>query len=789
MKHIKVLTFFVLALALLLTLCACNENDGTTKATETTTGEGTPTTPPEENNPDSPNEPNEPNTSTDVCAHQYGEWLLTLQPTCVQKGLQTRACTLCGKSETGYLDVLGHDEIEHDAKAPTCTEGGWKAYVTCSRCDYSTYADIAATHNEANQDFNCPQCVEKWGQLEFVCEDWEYTVSGIGTFHGTTLNIPSVYQGKPVSYISNFAFENCTFLTSVTIPDSVISIGNGAFSGCTGLTSIILPFVGDSAKDANDRYQYPFGYIFGSSSYTGSIATPQSYYYGRYDGILWVESSTYYIPASLKSVTITGGNILRGAFDNCSNLTSITIGDGVTSIGEDAFSGCTWLTSVEFAENSKLTSIGNYAFSGCMWLTSITIPDSVTSIGNYAFGYCEGLMSITIPDSVTSIGSSAFSGCTGLTSITIPDSVTSIGNYAFSGCTGLTSITIPDSVMSIGDGAFSNCAGLTSIIVDETNPNWHIAGNCLIGTNSKTLIWGCQNSIIPTDGSVTSIGDSAFSKCTGLTSVMIPDSVTSIGNYAFDYCEGLTSITIPDSVASIGDYAFCGCTGLTSVTIPDSVTSIGNYAFDYCKGLTSITIPDSVTSIGVSAFSRCTGLTSIIVDENNLIYHSAGNCLIETASKTLIAGCQKSIIPTDGSVASIGIRAFYYCPGLTSIMIPDSVTSMGYAAFLGCGGLTGIVIPDSMTSIGQSVFRHCEGLTSITISDSVTIIDYSAFEGCTGLTSVYYTGTAEEWDQIMIYDGNDSITTATIYYYSPDGAPDATGNYWHYDENGNPVAW
>ena len=217
-------------------------------------------------------------------------------------------------------------------------------------------------------------------------------------------------------------------------------------------------------------------------------------------------------------------------------------------------------------------------------------------------------------DRVTSIGEGAFYHCTGLTSIVIPDSVTSIGLGAFVGCTGLTSIVIPDSVTSIGEGAFVGCTGLTSITVDEDNTSYQSIDGNLYSKDGKTLIQyaiGKKNTSFTIPDSVTSIGDWAFSGCTGLTSIVIGDSVTSIGRGAFDGCTGLTSIVIPDSVTSIGRGAFDGCTGLTSIVIPDRVTSIGEYAFDDCTGLTSIEIPDSVTSIGEFAFLGCTGLTDV----------------------------------------------------------------------------------------------------------------------------------------------------------------------------------
>ena len=240
---------------------------------------------------------------------------------------------------------------------------------------------------------------------------------------------------------------------------------------------------------------------------------------------------------------------------------------GLTSIGDNAFSGCNGLTSVTIPEG--VTSIGNGAFRACDGMTSVTIPESVTSIGNSAFRGCYGLTSVTIPESVTSIGPHAFGSCPVLTSVTIKSNITSIVEGMFYNCTNLTSVTISRNVTSFGikSYAFEGCTALTSIIVEEGNSFYDSRNGCNAVINSATneLVFGCKNTIIPTG--VTSIGDGAFGYCTGLTSVTIPEGVTSIGEWAFESCTGLTSVTIPSTVTSIGKYAFGYCNSLTSMKV------------------------------------------------------------------------------------------------------------------------------------------------------------------------------------------------------------------------------
>ena len=377
--------------------------------------------------------------------------------------------------------------------------------------------------------------------------DFTYTVAATAatitgyTGAGGALTIPGTINSLPVISIGGSAFSLKTSLTSVTIPGSVTSIGEFAFQSCFNLTSVTIP----------------------------------------------------------SSVTSIGNY----AFDDCGGLISVTIPGNVPSIGNYVFQSCFNLTSVTIP--SSVTSIGNSTFNGCSKLTSLTLPVGVTSIGDRAFYGCTGLTSVTLPDGVTSIGDRAFYGCSSLTSVTIGTGVTSIGACAFQGCFNLTSVTIPASVTSIGSYAFSDCIGLTGITVDPLNSHFGSADGVLSNKNTTTLIQcpGGKAGSYTVPSSFTTIGSSAFSACTGLTSVTIPSSVTSIGDYAFNSCIRLTSMTLPVGVTSIGSGAFYGCSSLTSVTIGTGVTSIGSSAFQSCTGLITIYIKGNAPTLGTTVFS------------------------------------------------------------------------------------------------------------------------------------------------------------------------------------------
>ena len=404
------------------------------------------------------------------------------------------------------------------------------------------------------------------------------------------------------------------------------------------------------------------------------------------------------------------------------NLTKIIIGDGVTTIGKNAFNGC---SSLYVTIGNSVTTIGELAFHDCRSLTYVTIPNSVTTIGKNAFDRCSSLTSVTLGNSVTTIGGYAFRDCSSLTSVAIGNSVTTIEELAFDGCSSLTSVTIPNSVTTIGYLAFRGCSSLTSVTI----------GN-----------------------SVTTIGSSAFGGCSSLTSLTIPNSVTTIGGSAFRDCSSLTSVTIGNSVTTIGDNAFYNKSNTKVIWLTntppagyrnvkggihyvanDLYTDLDNKrVYPY---LSSIFEVDGIKYVPVSPSEHiCDAIDCTYTGEpyelkiNKKVNYKGVDMTVRKINPCTAYNCtkiKKAYIDIDGS---IGYKAFSGCVNLSTVDI-TKVNDISDDAFSRCSNLTSVDIKKT-NDIGNWTFSDCTNLTSVDINPTNNIGN-NAFSGCTNLQKVY----------------------------------------------------
>ena len=687
------------------------------------------------------------------------------------------------------------------------------------------------TYTSSNDSIVTPYATDVFG-ANIVSNTYE---NGVGTI---------TFDG-PVTTIGDHAFHKCPSLTSITIPNGVTSIGYSTFSFCFSLTSVTIPnsvtSIGDHAFGDCSRLismtipssvthigHTAFYYCFSLTSIV--VEQGNTIYDSRNNCNAIIETATNTLVAGCQNTMIPNNvtSIGVGAFEGCEELHSINIPNNILKIETHAFFGCSKLISITIP--NSVTFIGQNAFGNCDALVSITV-DSTNSVydsrdncnaiiytaANYLSAGCQNTI---IPNSVTEIGAYAFGDCNSLTSIIIPNSVRLIGGCAFYSCKNMSSITIPNSVTNIAYGAFMNCSKLDTVYIEATIPPVLVKGVftssplCVIpcGTLaayeasdwaqyvSEFIEEGCidptwQITYTSTDGNIVTpndvnvFGASIVSNTyeNGVGTITFDAPITSIGEEAFQYCSSLTSITIPNSVTSIGNLAFRGCLCLSSITIPNSVTNIESHAFRECSSLKSITIPSSVTGIGKGAFEGAfenyCGLVSITVDSDNRIYDSRENCnaIIETATNTLVVGCQNTIIPN--SVTIIGERAFRGST-FTSITIPSSVTSIEYLAFFECDSLDAIYM-EAITppTLGNQVFdgaasfsMHipCGSLAAYEASDWASKVDSFEEEGC---PVIQMCGDDLYWEYA---DGVLTITgTGDMYDYAAD-----TDVPW-YDVRGN----
>jgi len=518
--------------------------------------------------------------------------------------------------------------------------------------------------------------------------DGNTTYSPHGTPNTATTNSSaSIYVSGTTAQYSGIYGTGSITTTNSTLPDTPV------FTTADQLATFL------SEKSPNTP----------STSYNFKMNVENIYEINNIKTVLnYTANTNKYISLDLSVITdatmLNSLSNLNGAFYGCTGLTSVTLPNGITTIGAAAFSDCTNLTSITIP--NSVTSIRNAAFSGCTGLTSVTLPTnaSFTSIQHDTFLDCTSLTSITIPNSVISIEYNAFKGCSNLTSITIPKNVTSIGDNAFNNCTKLTTVIFQGTINSSNFGSDSFPGDLRDKYLATTDDGG-------IGTYTRSsggTTWTKQPFTNMDDlksyltSKAGNTADSPYNVKLNVTDTTLSSSIITALSGKYVNLE-LTGSTL----TGIGDSAFMNSDFLIGITIPNSVTSIGQNAFRG-TGLTSIIIPDSVTSIGQNAFLNCTSLTSVTISNN---------------------------------VTSIEEGTFQTCNKLTSVTIGNKVTSIGENAFINCSSLTSVTIPNSVTSIGEKAFQNCSGLTSLTIGNKVSSIGASAFYGCNNLSTVKFEGT------------------------------------------------
>ena len=649
--------------------------------------------------------------------HKYNDSVFA--PTCTEDGYTLHKCSECEHEYTDTVTAaLGHSYEVHKEDA-ACNQFQNNVSV-CKSCKHSystplsekgtlhSYASVVTYPTRENGGYTthtCKNCQNSYVDshtepvnfsvgLSYKRIDGKYYVSGIGSCTETEITVPAVSEhGYKVAGISGGAFRGSN-VTSITIENGVYDIQTGAFDGCTELASVVLP---ESAVPGEDifsetpklasltmRFEKPLAYYFDYSSAEKEGYLNLSQGDGSYSG-------TFYgsIPLSLSKIT-ANGDVCDNAFRKCTSITRLHINEGATYVGKYAFEGCTSLSQIHLPDSVinigsrafASTAISEFAlpahitltnqtqgiFENCINLSSISLPASVSEIPASMFLGCTSLSKVTFEGNITRIGSSAFSG-TALESFTVPATVTDIGSWAFGGCEKLASLTLPEGLLTIEYDAFNGCTALKNIVLPQT---------------------------------LKALPSRLFAGCTSLLQVTLPNGIERIKEGTFKNCTMLQSITLPVGVTVIEEEAFFGCTALSELTLPKSLETIQGRAFEGC-GLVSVSLPVSIKSFGVLAFANCTKLQSVTFESDDL-----------PLGQEMFAGCtalQSLVLPKNTQNIPFG-----FCKnatGLKNIAFPAGLISVSSEAFLGCTALSELTFPKSLTGIYEKAFKGCTALTTV----------------------------------------------------------------------------
>ncbi|MBR4237271.1 leucine-rich repeat protein [bacterium] len=753
--------------------------------------------------------------------HEYGSWHTIKNPSCIEDGVEERICS-CGESETRTIEALGHNYSKWTTVSePTDNKNG-KRERTCLRCghkeeeiidslsyvdalwfilsddgsyyeakiprDYEHnkivipatyhgipvetiggYAGYSISFDSPVIDIYIPSSITKLSlyivnssktifnidvpSLEF----WERVNNqGIRNINynlyidGNLLNELTI--SKTSKYLETLAFMNCISLETIEIEEGVEYIKDQAFAGCSSLKTLIIP---------------PSVELIGNDSFSGCKGV--NIYISNLQSWLYIS----YYDDNPMPILGTDAYMSYDLYLNGKKVIDLTVPNIYNEVGFNAFRGCTSLKNVIIADGT--ITIADNAFRGCSSLTSIIIPDSVTSIGDYAFSNCSSLATIDLPANIKTIGAYAFNGCSSLKTIVIPNSVTSLKEGVLKGCSSLVSITLP----FVGEKRYS-----------PNDLNQYPFGY-IFGGGASTGVY--QYHYHTTNDSTRYIISEPYLIPSSLRDVIITDC-DYITYGAFSNCSNIVSVTIPESVETIDDRVFMGCLSLSYILYAGSKADWNKIAVgdgnDIDKYSVLIFYEDvkSLTRVSTDKYQYYLG------DTNKAYY-------LEALDKS-ITSCDLERELEGITVASLANNAFSNCQYLESITIPSTITFIGINAFNGCSSLnrvnissieswcnidfssyssnplyyahnlylndeliTDLIIPDSITSIGDFAFYRATTITSITFSNTLKSIGNNAFYGCSSISNTYYRGSKSEWKNITIDLNNEYLVNSNIVLY------------------------
>ncbi|MBR5536670.1 MAG: leucine-rich repeat domain-containing protein, partial [Clostridia bacterium] len=688
-------------------------------------------------------------------------------------------------------------------------ESGSTAFYGSGGIVYNYNGDTLVCYpNGKTGDFTVPSYVRTVGPYAFYgCSGLtgitmsSYTTTVDERAFAQCTNLVSVDLGY-VTTIKYYAFYDCTALTELTLPSSVATLYSDAFSYCTSLKKITFEgsapsFASYVFEDVVADVYYPaentswtvsvmknyggtLNWKLAAETVSGNITWKVDYVNGG--GVLTITGTgamenytTDTVPwkaylSNIKTIVISEGitSIGEYAFRNCTALTDVTLPESITAIGANAFYGCNKLNKITMG--SKIKTIGDYAFSSCSSLTALTVPDSVTTIGTHAFSSCSGLKTVTIGNGVTSIGNYAFNGCTSMTTLSLGSRVSSIGNYAFS-TLKLTKVTIPASVTSIGTYAFRNCTTLqcveflgnaptigsyafanvvSNVYYPSSYSGWSASG--VKANYGGTLTWGVISArgtsgktewIFDNNGTLTVLGTGAMSDWSAAANVPWAAHRT-----------GIKKVIIGSGVTSVGSYAFSECTALTEVQVAGTVTDVESNAFANCTELQLLKFSGNRPYFGTNAFANVNG--EVWYSSSWSVSSDYGGDI--TWRRVSASGtCSKNVhwaLTTNGTLVILGSGAmpdYVYTlyqsqpwydqrSSITAVEVVGKITAVGQDAFYGCTALKKVTLCDSVISIESDAFYNCTAMTEVTIGEGVTEIGSRAFYGCTALKKITFEG-------------------------------------------------